>query len=264
MSIFTFTRLIRFFRKAACGLWAVGLFLLLSSPGEVQRTSAYLDPFRPIEERVEDLLSIMTLEKKVSQRMNSSPAIPRLHIAAYDWWNEALHGVARPGQARVFPQAIGRLAATFVDGLMKQMTTAISDGARAMYNASVAKGYHLRYGGLTFWTPNINIFRDLRWGRGQEAYGEDPYLTSRMGVVFVQRMQGDNPDYLKSLTCAVHFAVYSEPEQFRHEFDARVSKQDLYSTYLPAFHALVNVGVAGVMCANNAGPLHSKRVPIRT
>lgn len=250
MPFLTFTRLIHSLKKVARTVPVVGA-VLLSPCLQAQTTPIYLDPSKPVDVRVDALLSKMTLEEKVSQMMNTSPAIPRLHVSAYDWWNEALHGVARSGLATVFPQAIG-LAATFDDSLMKQVATAISDEARAMYNASVAKGYHLRYGGLTFWTPNINIFRDPRWGRGQETYGEDPYLTSRMGVAFVTGMQGNNPRYLKTAACAKHFAVYSGPEQYRHEFDAHASKHDLYATYLPAFHALVKAGVAGVMCAYNA------------
>ena len=216
-----------------------------------QSRPAYLNPSLPTEQRVNDLISRMTLSEKVSQMTNSTPAIPRLHIPAYNWWSEALHGVARSGVATVFPQAIG-LAATFNDSLMKKVATAISDEGRAMYNAALEKGYHEQYGGLTFWTPNINIFRDPRWGRGQETYGEDPYLTSRMGVAFVKGMQGDDPRYLKVAACAKHFAVYSGPEKLRHEFDAKVSRHDLAATYLPAFHALVSAGVAGVMCAYNA------------
>lgn len=238
-------------KKTAFFLPGFLAMICISQPLKAQTTPAYLDPSRPVEVRVNDLILRMTLEEKVSQMMNSAPAIPRLHVPAYDWWNEALHGVARSGLATIFPQAIG-LAATFDDSLMYQVANAISDEARAMYNASVSKGYHLRYGGLTFWTPNINIFRDPRWGRGQETYGEDPFLTSRMGVAFVKGMQGDNPKYLKTAACAKHFAVYSGPEQFRHEFNAQVSKHDLYATYLPAFHALVKAGVAGVMCAYNA------------
>lgn len=216
-----------------------------------QTKPAYLNPSLPLNTRVNDLISRMTLKEKVSQMMNSTPAIPQLHIAAYNWWSEALHGVARAGQATVFPQSIG-LAATFDNSLMYRVASAIGDEGRAMYNASVAEGYHVQYRGLTFWSPVINIFRDPRWGRGQESYGEDPYLTSRMGVAFVTGMQGNNPKYLKVATCAKHFAAYSGPEGSRFSFNAKVSKQDLQATYLPAFHALVKAGVAGVMCAYNA------------
>jgi beta-glucosidase len=182
--------------------------------------------------------------------MHSSPAIPRLNIPAYNWWNEALHGVGRGGVATVFPQAIG-LGATFDEDLAFRVSSAISDEARAMYNASVVKGFHKQYGGLTFWTPNINIFRDPRWGRGQETYGEDPYLTSRLGVSFVKGLQGDNPNYLKTAACAKHFAVHSGPEKLRHEFNAVSSPKDLWETYLPAFKALVDADVESVMCAYN-------------
>jgi beta-glucosidase len=212
--------------------------------------SLYQDPSKPIDARVKDLISKMTLDEKIHQMMNRSPAIPRLNIQAYDWWNEALHGVARSGVATIFPQAIG-LGATFDDQLIFRVSTAISDEARAMYNASLSKDYHNRYSGLTFWTPNINIFRDPRWGRGQETYGEDPYLTSRIGVAFVQGLQGNDPDHLKVAACAKHFAVHSGPEKLRHEFNAVASQKDLRETYLPAFKALVDAKVEAVMCAYN-------------
>lgn len=212
--------------------------------------SIYLDPSKSIDERAKDLVSKLTLDEKVHQMMNSAPAIPRLHVPAYDWWNEALHGVARSGVATVFPQAIG-LAATFDEKLANRESTAISDEARAMYNAAEKEDYHQRFGGLTFWTPNINIFRDPRWGRGQETYGEDPFLTSQMGVAFVKGMQGDDPGHLKVAACAKHFAVHSGPERLRHVFNAQASPKDLRETYLPAFHALVDAGVEAVMCAYN-------------
>tara|TARA_X000000950_G_scaffold80840_1_gene101614 strand:- start:2096 stop:4123 length:2028 start_codon:yes stop_codon:yes gene_type:complete len=180
----------------------------------------------------------------------STPGIPRLKIPPYDYWNEALHGVGRSGKATIFPQAIG-LAATFDDKLIYDISSAISDEARAMFNVSQTAGNYNRYSGLTFWTPNINIFRDPRWGRGQETYGEDPYLTSIIGVAFVNGLQGDNPKYLKTAATAKHFAVHSGPEKLRHEFDAIVSKKDLYETYLPAFEALVKANVESVMCAYN-------------
>jgi beta-glucosidase len=212
--------------------------------------AVYKDPTQPIDARVADLISRMTLEEKISQMLSSSPAIERLGIPEYNWWSECLHGVARSGKATVFPQAIG-LAATFDEDLMFRVATAISDEARALYRAASAKGYRTRYMGLTFWTPNINIFRDPRWGRGQETYGEDPYLTSVMGTAFVKGLQGDNPVYLKVAACAKHYAVHSGPESLRHSFDAEVSLKDLYETYLPAFKALVEAGVQGVMCAYN-------------
>jgi len=214
------------------------------------QTDVYLDPSRSLDARVHDLIARMTPEEKVYQMMNNTPAIPRLHIPEYNWWNEALHGVARSGIATVFPQPIG-MAATFDDSLLHVVAGAISDEARAMYNAALQKDYHAQFGGLSFWTPNINIFRDPRWGRGQETYGEDPYLTSRMGVALVRGLQGDDPTYLKVAACAKHYAVHSGPERLRHNFDAEVSKKDLWETYLPAFHALVGAGVEAVMCAYN-------------
>lgn len=217
----------------------------------VAQKPPYLNTSLPIDARVKDLVSRLTLKEKVDQMMYTAPAIPRLNIPAYNWWNEALHGVARSGPATVFPQAIG-LAATFDDKLALRESSAISDEARAMFNAFIKNNNRAQYAGLTFWTPNINIFRDPRWGRGQETYGEDPYLTSQMGVAFVKGLQGDNPKYLKAAACAKHFAVHSGPEKLRHEFDVNVSKKDLWETYLPAFHSLVNAGVAGVMCAYNS------------
>jgi len=210
----------------------------------------YLDNTQPLEVRVNDLISKLTLEEKVYQMLDESPAIPRLNIPAYNWWNESLHGVARSGVATVFPQAIG-LGATFDDELIHRVSSAISDEARAMYHVSLTKGASPKYGGLTFWTPNINIFRDPRWGRGQETYGEDPYLTSKIGVAFVKGLQGDDPDYLKVAACAKHFAVHSGPEKLRHEFNAIASQKDLRETYLPAFKALVDANVEAVMCAYN-------------
>lgn len=203
------------------------------------------------QERIKDLISRLTLEEKADQMMHNTSAIERLGIPPYSWWNEALHGVARSGTATVFPQAIG-MAATFDENLMLKVSTAISDEARAMHNAAKNKGYHKQYGGLTFWTPNINIFRDPRWGRGQETYGEDPFLTSILGTSFVKGLQGDNPDYLKAAACAKHYAVHSGPEELRHEFDAVSSQKDLWETYLPAFEALVKEAkVEAIMCAYN-------------
>lgn len=195
-----------------------------------------------IDERVQDLISRLTLEEKADQMMNGTPEIKRLNIVPYDYWNEALHGVGRSGVATVFPQAIG-LGATFDVDLAYRVSTAISDEARAMYNVAQAKGYNKQYGGLTFWTPNINIFRDPRWGRGQETYGEDPFLTATIGTAFVKGLQGDNPNYLKTAACAKHFAVHSGPEKVRHGFNAEVTQKDLWETYLPAFQALVEAKV---------------------
>lgn len=218
---------------------------------KLQDTLPFYNPSLSINERVEDLISRLTLEEKIGQMMNGTPEIERLNIPRYDYWNEALHGVGRTCAATVFPQAIG-LAATFDADLAFRVSTVISNEARAIYNATNEKGYHKQYNGLTFWTPNINIFRDPRWGRGQETYGEDPYLTSVLGVSFVKGLQGDNPNYLKTAACAKHFAVHSGPEKVRHQFNAEVNQKDLWETYLPAFEALVNADVESIMCAYNS------------
>ncbi len=202
------------------------------------------------EDKIKELISQMTLEEKVSQLLYKSPAIERLGIPEYNWWNECLHGVARAGIATVFPQAIA-MAATFDDELVEQIATAISDEARAKHNEAVKQGNRGQYWGLTFWTPNINIFRDPRWGRGQETYGEDPCLTSRIGLALVRGLQGKDTENLKLAACAKHFAVHSGPERERHTFNAIVSKKDLWETYLPAFKALVDGGVESVMGAYN-------------
>jgi beta-glucosidase len=215
-------------------------------------TPDYLNPSLPIERRVNDLVGRMTLDEKVSQMMNKAPAIERLNVPAYDWWNEALHGVGYAGHATVFPQSIG-LAATWDPALMREVATAISDEARAKYNEAVGRDFRKRFYGLTFWSPNINIFRDPRWGRGQETYGEDPYLTSLFGVAFVRGMQGDDPKYLKVVSTPKHYAVHSGPEPERHVFDARATEKDMRETYLPAFRAAIMEGKAGsVMCAYNS------------
>jgi len=211
----------------------------------------YLDPSCSFEERAKDLVSRMTIEEKVSQMLHTAPAIERLGVPAYNWWNEALHGVARAGTATIFPQAIG-MAATFDEELIYKVADVISTEGRAKYHASSKKGDRGIYKGLTFWSPNINIFRDPRWGRGQETYGEDPYLTARLGVAFVKGIQGNHPKYLKAAACAKHYAVHSGPEALRHEFDAIASKKDMYETYLPAFKALVQEAkVEAVMGAYN-------------
>ncbi|RZA36361.1 MAG: glycoside hydrolase family 3 protein [Lysobacteraceae bacterium] len=214
-------------------------------------SAPWLDSSRTFEARASALVARMTLEEKAAQMQNAAPAIERLGVPAYDWWNEALHGVARAGGATVFPQAIG-MAATFDVPLMDAVSNAISDEARAKHHDFAAKGQRGRYQGLTFWSPNINIFRDPRWGRGQETYGEDPYLTTRMGLSFVRGLQGDDPVYRKLDATAKHFAVHSGPEADRHHFDVHPSKRDLYDTYLPAFEALVKEGdVDAVMGAYN-------------
>ena len=186
----------------------------------------YTDPSRSFEERARDLVGRMTLEEKVQQMTNAAPAVERLGVPEYDWWNECLHGVGRAGIATVFPQAIG-LAATWNTDLMSQIATVISDEARAKHHDFVRQGSRERYQGLTFWSPNINIFRDPRWGRGQETYGEDPYLTARLGVVFIKGLQGDDPKYLKLVATAKHYAVHSGPEHERHRFNAQVNERDL-------------------------------------
>ncbi len=239
-------------KRYAVAFWVVSCAAFAQTP-------AYLNPDLPAEQRAADLVSRMTIDEKVLQMQDGfggpnggEPAIPRLNIAAYDFWNEALHGVARAGQATVFPQAIG-LAATWDTDLMHRIADTISTEARAKYNQALRDDDHARYHGLTFWSPNINIFRDPRWGRGQETYGEDPYLTGRMAVAFIKGMQGDDPHYYKVIATAKHFAVHSGPESTRHQVDVKVSTRDLEETYLPAFHAAVVEGkVDSVMCAYNS------------
>ncbi len=205
----------------------------------------------PVDKRVHDLLSRLTTDEKINLLLYNSPGVERLGIPAYNWWNEALHGVGRAGRATVFPQAIG-MAATFNDPLIQQVANAISDEARAKYNAAIKTNNRSQYLGLTFWSPNINIFRDPRWGRGHETYGEDPFLTGRIGTAFVKGLQGSDARYYKSVACAKHFAVHSGPEPLRHAFNAVASKNDLHNTYLPAFKKLITEAkVGGVMCAYN-------------
>jgi beta-glucosidase len=223
-------------------------FLAISMHGLAQLP--FQNPALSFNDRANDLLSRLTLPEKTSLLLYNSPAIPRLQIPEYNWWNEALHGVARSGKATVFPQAIG-MAATFNPALIQEVANAISDEARAKHNAAVKLGSRAQYSGLSFWTPNINIFRDPRWGRGQETYGEDPYLTSIMGLAFVKGLQGSDPNYLKTGACAKHYVVHSGPEPLRHEFNAKPSETDFRETYLPAFRALVEGGVQSVMGAYN-------------
>jgi len=233
-------------------LKVAALMLLFFVSGIVSGQTEYLflDPSQETDKRVEDLLSRLTFNEKASLMLYNSPAIDRLNIPSYNWWSECLHGVARNGKATVFPQAIG-LAATFDTALVKEVASAISDEARAKHQETLQRGIRDRYTGLSFWTPNINIFRDPRWGRGQETYGEDPFLTGLIGAAFVQGLQGDDPHYLKTAACAKHFAVHSGPEPDRHQFNAIVSEKDLRETYLPAFKTLVDAGVEAVMCAYN-------------
>ncbi|GAH05051.1 unnamed protein product, partial [marine sediment metagenome] len=206
---------------------------------------------RSFEERVNDLVSRMTLEEKISQMINTAVGIPRLHIPKYNWWNECLHGVWSGDHATVFPQAIG-LAATWNEDLMFKVATVISDEARAKHHEFVRRGKRGLFQGLTFWSPNVNLFRDPRWGRGQETYGEDPYLSSRMGVNFVKGLQGDDPKYLKVVATPKHYVVHSGPEGLRHGFNAIATSKNLYETYLPAFEACIREGNAySIMCAYN-------------
>jgi beta-glucosidase len=217
----------------------------------IQGTAVFLDPARSLAERVDDLVGRMTLEEKISQMGSEAPAIGRLGIPAYNWWSEAGHGVARAGTATVFPQVIG-LAATWNTALIRELAGAISDEGRAKYHENLRSNKHDLYGGLTFFCPNINIFRDPRWGRGQETYGEDPYLTSRLAVEFIRGLQGENPQYLKTVATPKHFAVHSGPEKLRHSFNAVVSQRDLRMTYLPAFEACIVEAEAGsIMSAYN-------------
>ena len=215
-----------------------------------QTTPTFRNAELPVEARVNDLLEQLTLKEKISLLGYRSEAIERLGIQAYNWWNEALHGVARAGKATVFPQAIG-MAASFNDELMYEAADVISTEARAKYNLAIQHDRHLQYLGLTFWSPNINIFRDPRWGRGQETYGEDPFLTATMGTAFIRGLQGNDRRYLKTSACAKHFAMHSGPESERHTFNAIVDEKDLRETYLYAFKKLVDARVESIMCAYN-------------
>jgi beta-glucosidase len=241
-------------RISAFGLGLFGC-LLLGIQHPVRSGQGLAAPFKnpslSVDKRVDDLVSRMTLEEKVSQMMNAAAPIERLGIPGYDWWNEALHGVARAGYATVFPQAIG-LAATWNPDLIHTVADVISTEARAKHHEFARQGQRRRYQGLTFWSPNINIFRDPRWGRGQETFGEDPYLTSKLGVAFVRGLQGSDPRYLKVIATPKHYAVHSGPEPERHSFDANSDERDLRETYLPAFRAtVVEARAESVMCAYN-------------
>ncbi|HZL09686.1 MAG TPA: glycoside hydrolase family 3 C-terminal domain-containing protein [Prolixibacteraceae bacterium] len=232
--------------------FSIGAMLSFSTlSGQKKYEYPFHDPSLSVEQRVTDLVSRLTLEEKVSQMVSVSPEISRLGIPACDWWNEALHGVARAGIATVFPQAIG-MAATWDTNLIFDVADIISTEARAKYHEGIRTGDKTQFRGLTIWSPNINIFRDPRWGRGQETYGEDPFLTSRIGISFVKGLQGNNPKYLKTISTPKHFAVHSGPEPARHYFDAVTNPRDLWETYLPAFEALVREGGAmSVMSAYN-------------
>jgi beta-glucosidase len=235
----------------ACGF----LCVLMSPAVYAQQAPAdppYLNPKVPLEQRADDLISRMTLEEKIDQLGHIAPAIPRLRVPAYNWWNEGLHGVARAGIATVFPQAIG-MAATFDEPLLHDVADTISTEFRAKYSANVhPDGSTDWYRGLTVWSPNINIFRDPRWGRGQETYGEDPFLTARLGVAFITGLQGTDPNYFKTIATPKHFAVHSGPESTRHSVNVEASRHDMEETYLPAFRAAILEGKAeSVMCAYN-------------
>src|SRR6202171_4889765 len=242
-------------RTATIHTLAAMLLMVGVSVGQSAQPSSvptYLDPSIPVDVRVDDLVSRMTLEEKASQLINQARAIPRLQVPEYDWWSEALHGVANAGTATVFPEPIG-LAATFDSPLIHDMAVVIGVEARAKHNQAVRAGRRDIMEGFDFWSPNINIFRDPRWGRGQETYGEDPFLTARMGVAFVTGMQGDDPKYFRVISTPKHFAVHSGPEPSRHTADVKVSKHDQLDTYLPAFRATVTEARAGsVMCAYNS------------
>jgi beta-glucosidase len=223
------------------------------TPEQIQAAAAmpFRNPSLPIEQRVDDLVSRLTLEEKTSQTIDRAIAIPRLDIPAYNWWNEGLHGIARSGFATMFPQAIGN-AATWDAPLVQQIGTVVSTEARAKYNNAIRHNVHDRYYGLTIWSPNINIFRDPRWGRGQETYGEDPFLTATLGTAFVRGIQGDDPHYLRAVATPKHYAVHSGPESTRHEADVDPTERDLWDTYLPAFRATITQGNAdSIMCAYN-------------
>lgn len=246
-----FTKLV-----SASALLVTALFIgpgyLAAQTASSNANAPYLNPALPIDQRVDDLISRMTLEEKASQLVNQARAIPRLQVPEYDYWSEALHGVAAAGTATVFPQAIA-LGSTWDAPLIHDVATVISIEGRAKHHEAVRHGEHDIFKGLTFWSPNINIFRDPRWGRGQETYGEDPYLTSRIGIAFVTGMQGDNPKYLRVVSTPKHFAVHSGPEPLRHKFDVPISKHDEEDTYLPAFRATIVEGhAASTMCAYNS------------
>ena len=238
-------------RRRALALAAASLF----QPGCIAQSAGnlpYQNPSLSMEQRAKDLVGHMTLEEKAAQMVNTAPAIPRLGVPAYDFWSEGLHGVARSGYATLFPQAIG-MAATFDEPLLGNIGEVVSIEARAKYNEAVRHDVHSIYYGLTIWSPNINIFRDPRWGRGQETYGEDPFLTARLGTAFVKGIQGDDPKYFRAIATPKHYAVHSGPESDRHRFNVDPSPHDLWDTYLPAFRSTIVEGKAdSIMCAYNA------------
>src|ERR1700756_3547125 len=228
------------------------LALAIFAANASAQSPAYLNTSLSPQERAHDLVGQMTLDEKAAQLEDWATAIPRLGIPDYQTWNESLHGVARAGYATVFPQAIG-MAGTWDRSMVHSMGDVISEEARSKYNQAQREGNHRIFYGLTFWSPNINIFRDPRWGRGQETYGEDPFLTSRMGVAFVTGIQGDDPTYLRAVSTPKHFAVHSGPEPLRHGFDATVTERELRETYLPAFEACVKEGKASSIMSAYSG-----------
>ncbi len=231
-------------------LFAIACLFLCFNIYSQNYSYPFNDPSIAVDQRVDDLINKLSLEEKSQLMLYNSPAIVRLGIPEYNWWNECLHGVGRAGEATVFPQAIG-LAATFDPAMVNRIADAISDEARAKHHAAIIKGHRAQYMGLSFWSPNVNIFRDPRWGRGQETYGEDPFLTASMGAAFVRGLQGRHPHYLKTAACAKHYVVHSGPEASRHHFNAVPDEVDFRETYLPAFRELIKADVEAVMCAYN-------------
>src|SRR6187551_3206753 len=240
--------------KTGKRLTLIAVWLLLTDACSERKESEefpFLNTELSIDDRVNDLVNRMTLDEKISQMVNDAPAIERLKIPKYNWWSEGLHGVARAGLATVFPQAIG-LGATWDEGLLHEVSTAIADEARAKHSNFIKKDKRFIYQGLTLWSPNINIFRDPRWGRGQETYGEDPYLTGKLAVQFIKGLQGDDATYYKTIATAKHFAVHSGPEEGRHSFNSVTEENDLRETYLPQFEMAIKEGKPySVMCAYN-------------
>jgi beta-glucosidase len=244
-----FRNLLRSFRSLS--FFIVWILIDACSQKEIEHTFPFQDTSLSIDQRVHDLVSRMTLEEKISQMVNDAPAIDRLGVPKYNWWSEGLHGVARAGLATVFPQAIG-MAASWDEDLMHRMATAVADEARAKHSNFIKKDKRFIYQGLTLWSPNVNIFRDPRWGRGQETYGEDPLLTGKLAVQFIKGLQGDDSIYYKTIATAKHFAVHSGPEEGRHSFNSVTDELDLRSTYLPQFEMAIKEGKPySVMCAYN-------------
>ena len=258
---------VRVLSIASCALAALSVAgLAQQQPGiNAPASQPWMNTTLPISQRVDDLIGQMTLEEKVQQMRDHAPAIPRLGLPKYDWWNEGLHGVAFSGYATNFPQVIG-MAATWDSNLVHRMGQTISTEARAKYNQAMRDNDREMFFGLTFWAPNINIFRDPRWGRGQETYGEDPFLAGRIGVAFVTGMQGDDPNHLKLVSTPKHFAVHSGPKSTRHRANVDISPHDLEDTYLPAFRAAIrSTAIATALAAHRRGrSRRSDRVRIWT